>query len=219
MPQEPASLSRHHIRQQQRALRRSLSPAQQRHAAFALRDRLLAQPYLARPCRIALYLPFDGEPDTRPLIAALWQRGHQVVLPVLHPFTRGQLLFLRYTPETTMRRNAFGISEPDLDATRVVPLTRLDLMLTPLVAFDAAGNRLGMGGGFYDRTLAQWRQRRQHGFGPYPIGIAHDCQRVAALTAADWDVPLPEIVTPSAHYRWPQAGAPWQAVHASPSPG
>ena len=187
MPQEPASLSRHHIRQQQRALRRSLSPAQQRHAAFALRDRLLAQPYLARPCRIALYLPFDGEPDTRPLIAALWQRGHQVVLPVLHPFTRGQLLFLRYTPETTMRRNAFGISEPDLDATRVVPLTRLDLMLTPLVAFDAAGNRLGMGGGFYDRLLP--------GFGGLTVGVIQRALVVPRLPADAHDCPVAWLAT------------------------
>ncbi|WP_370549569.1 5-formyltetrahydrofolate cyclo-ligase [Edwardsiella tarda] len=219
MPQDLAFTSRHAFRQRQRALRRSLSPTQQHQAALDLKDRLLALPYLARPCHIALYLPFDGEPDTRPLIAALWQRGHQVALPVLHPFSRGQLLFLRYTPETAMRRNAFGIHEPCLDATRVVPLARLDLMLTPLVAFDSAGNRLGMGGGFYDRTLAHWRPRQQRGLGPYPIGIAHDCQRVAALPVADWDVPLPEIITPSAHYRWPQAGAMEETPHAAPSPG
>ncbi|STD41005.1 5-formyltetrahydrofolate cyclo-ligase family protein [Edwardsiella tarda] len=122
MPQDLAFTSRHAFRQRQRALRRSLSPTQQHQAALDLKDRLLALPYLARPCHIALYLPFDGEPDTRPLITALWQRGHQVALPVLHPFSRGQLLFLRYTPETAMRRNAFGIHEPCLDATRVVPL-------------------------------------------------------------------------------------------------
>lgn len=64
-----------------------------------------------------------------------------------------------------------------------------------------------MGGGFYDRTLQGWQQRHRLGVGPYPIGLAHDCQRVAALPVAAWDVPLPEIITPQAHYRWPDAGA------------
>lgn len=69
---------------------------------------------------------------------------------------RGQLLFLRYTPQTLMRNNRFGIPEPQVDVRQVVPLNRLDVMVVPLVAFDLQGQRLGMGGGFYDRTLQHY---------------------------------------------------------------
>ncbi|ACR70498.1 5-formyltetrahydrofolate cyclo-ligase [Edwardsiella ictaluri] len=207
MSQEPALSSRHQLRHRLRTLRRSLSHNQQYQAALALKDHLLMLPQLSQPRHIALYLPFDGEPDTQPLIHALWQRGHRIALPRLHPFSSGHLLFLEYTPDTPMCHNRFGIAEPYLDVTRIIPLARLDLILTPLVAFDRQGHRLGMGGGFYDRTLQGWQQRHRLGVGPYPIGLAHDCQRVAALPVAAWDVPLPEIITPQAHYRWPDAGA------------
>ncbi|ADO10697.1 Uncharacterized protein ygfA [Pantoea vagans C9-1] len=70
-------------------------------------------------------------------------------------------------------------------------------MLVPLVAFDQHGQRLGMGGGFYDRTLQNWRQ---HGF--LPVGLAHDCQQVDSLPVAEWDVPLPAVMTPSKLWQW-----------------
>ena len=62
------------------------------------------------------------------------------------------------------------------------------------MAFDAEGNRLGMGGGYYDRTLACWHE---HKLGPKPLGLAHDCQQVDAVPQEQWDVPLPQIITPS----------------------
>ncbi len=81
-------------------------------------------------------------------------------------------------------------------------MSQLDIIFTPLVAFDATGQRLGMGGGFYDRTLQDWEIAYAQQRGPYPIGLAHDCQRVDVLPVQDWDVPLPEIITPSTHYLW-----------------
>jgi 5-formyltetrahydrofolate cyclo-ligase len=98
--------------------------------------------------------------------------------------------------------NHFGIEEPRLNVQQVLPVSRLDIIFTPLVAFDATGQRLGMGGGFYDRTLQDWESAYLQQCGPYPIGLAHDCQRVDALPVQEWDVPLPEIITPSTHYRW-----------------
>ena len=85
-----------------------------------------------------------------------WREGKEVYLPVIHPFNKHNLLFLRYGEETQLQNNKFGILEPILDVTTVCPAYMLDVLCTPLVAFDANGARLGMGGGFYDRTLANW---------------------------------------------------------------
>ncbi|WP_159287438.1 5-formyltetrahydrofolate cyclo-ligase, partial [Klebsiella pneumoniae] len=106
--------------------------------------------------RIALYLANDGELNTQPLIEWLWQQGKQVYLPVLHPFAKGHLLFLHYHTHTPMDKNRYGIAEPKLDQRLICPVRELDIIGTPLVAFDQSGQRLGMGGGYYDRTLAPW---------------------------------------------------------------
>ena len=141
--------------------------------------------------RIALYLQNDAEMDPAPLVARLWRMGKRVYLPVLHG---PKLWFMRHTPASRFTHNRFGIPEPDLPAGRRVPLLSLDLVLLPLVAFDNAGNRLGMGGGFYDRTFAHLRERR-HLRRPRLVGVAYEMQRLAALPVETWDVPLAGIVT------------------------
>lgn len=156
-------------------------------------------PELLSAQHIALYLTADGEIDTKPLIEWLWQQGKSTYLPVIHPFSKGHLLFLRYQSDTPMLLNQYSIAEPKLDQTQVYPVAKLDLVCTPLVAFDRQGQRLGMGGGYYDRTLAPWFATGQ---GPKPIGLAHDCQQVEQLPVESWDVPLPKIVTPSRIWDW-----------------
>lgn len=185
------------IRQAVRQRRRALTQEQQ--AAFAEQIARLAQaqPEVQRAERVALFLSFDGELDTRPLIDSLWQQGKAVYLPVLHPFSPGHLLFLHYDAQTPLVKNRLKILEPRLDVRRVLPPAQLDILFTPLVAFDAQGQRLGMGGGFYDRTLCDWRAQ-----GPYPIGLAHDCQQVEAIPTEAWDIPLPAILTPSRRWQW-----------------
>ncbi|MEH0833950.1 5-formyltetrahydrofolate cyclo-ligase [Pectobacterium cacticida] len=190
---------RQQIRQTVRQKRRLLTSEQQAYFAQRVCDRALTHQKIMQAENIAVFLSFDGELDTSPLIQQLWQQGKRVYLPVLHPFSVGHLLFLRYAPETELVRNRLKIMEPRLDVRQILPLSRLDILLTPLVAFDSQGQRLGMGGGFYDRTL-QYRQSMSHG--PYPIGLAHDCQRVDALPVESWDIPLPEIITPSCHWQW-----------------
>lgn len=185
------------LRKKVRHLRNSLTPEQQHSAAQMLCQKLCNHPKIKTAQHISLFLSFDGEIDTRPLILALWQQKKSLYLPVLHPFSPGHLLFLHYTPETPMVSHPFGIQEPRLNVQSVLPVSQLDVIITPLVAFDAQGNRLGMGGGYYDRTLKNWRNN-----GSYPIGVAHDCQQVDALSCEDWDIPLPEIITPSRDWRW-----------------
>ncbi|WP_241461036.1 5-formyltetrahydrofolate cyclo-ligase [Shewanella mangrovi] len=180
------------LRSQIRKQRRALSAEFQQQASTAAAARLLAvidaQPKIQQ---VALYFSCDGELDTSPLFAALWQRGIKTCLPVLHPFNRGHLLFLHYHADSPMRQNRFGIAEPLLDIRHLVLPTQLDMIVTPLVAFDNQGNRMGMGGGFYDRTLAN-----PH-VSALAVGYAHDCQHHEQLPLAEWDIPLPLIVTPN----------------------
>lgn len=194
--------SRSDIRSSVRQLRKNLSADFQHHAAQNIATRVMELPRVQNAHTVSLFLSFDGELNTRPLIERLWLAGKSIYLPVLHPFSRGNLLFLRYSAESEMVLNHFGIEEPRLNVQQVLPVSRLDIIFTPLVAFDATGQRLGMGGGFYDRTLQDWESAYLQQCGPYPIGLAHDCQRVDALPVQEWDVPLPEIITPSTHYRW-----------------
>ncbi len=185
------------LRSEIRQRRQALTAEQQTDFALKAAERVATHPKIMSASTVSLFLSFDGELDTAPLIGRLWNEGKQLCLPVLHPFSPGNLLFLRYTPDTPLVRNRLKILEPQLDVTQVIPLPQLDIILTPLVAFDSAGQRLGMGGGFYDRTL----ERREAG-GPYPIGLAHDCQHVDALPAEHWDVPLPEVITPGKVWVW-----------------
>jgi 5-formyltetrahydrofolate cyclo-ligase len=188
---------RQQIRTEVRQRRKNLTSEQQNLFAQQAAERVATHPHIQAASTISVFLSFDGELDTAPLIKRLWQEGKQLCLPVLHPFTPGNLLFLRYNHDTPLVRNKLKILEPALDATQIVPLSQLDIILTPLVAFDSHGQRLGMGGGFYDRTLENWQDG-----GPYPIGLAHDCQQVDNLPIEHWDVPLPEVITPSKVWQW-----------------
>ncbi len=198
--------TRKELRQQVRLYRQQLSQPQQQQAALAIKQQLIKHPKIINAQHIALYLANDHELNTLPFIQWCWQHNKHIYLPVLHPFSRGQLLFLRYTPTTTMITNKYGIKEPVLNITQLCLLSQLDVLLTPLVAFDKQGNRLGMGGGFYDRTLAYWYthlQSKKAGVKKsaqiklHPIGLAHNCQQVASIPIEKWDIPLPEIITPT----------------------
>ncbi len=191
------SLQRQEIRRLIRQRRRSLSIEQQTDMAQQAAARMMAYPPVVMAHSVALFLSFDGELDTRPLIDQLWRAGKRVYLPVLHPFSAGNLLFLRYHPQSELVVNRLKIQEPRLDVREVLPLAQLDVLIVPLVAFDAQGQRLGMGGGFYDRTLQHWQQYRLQ-----PVGYAHDCQQVDAIPVEEWDIPLPAVVTPSVVREW-----------------
>lgn len=180
---------RNQLRQQIRKTRANLIALQQQQAEDSITQQALALIEERNAQHIALYLSFDGEISTDKLIKILWAQGKQVYLPVLHPFNPNHLLFLRYLPDTPMLKNKFGIWEPKLNVQSVLPLEELDILFTPLVAFDKQGNRLGMGGGFYDRTLQNWRNSSF-----IPVGLAHQCQQVEQLPTEAWDVPLHQIL-------------------------
>lgn len=180
---------RNQLRQQIRKTRANLTALQQQQAEDSITQQALAFIEERNAQHIALYVSFDGEISTDKLIKTLWAQDKHVYLPVLHPFNPNHLLFLRYLPDTPMLKNKFGIWEPKLNVQNVLPLKELDILFTPLVAFDKQGNRLGMGGGFYDRTLQNWRNSSF-----IPVGLAHQCQQVEQLPTEVWDVPLHQIL-------------------------
>ncbi|MDR7122898.1 5-formyltetrahydrofolate cyclo-ligase [Rheinheimera soli] len=186
--------SRQQLRQHIRNLRRSLSAEQQQQASFDLVQQLLPRPEVQHAQHIALYLSNDGELDTTPLINSLWQLGKTLYLPLLHPVVPGYLVFQLYSPDSQLKPNQFGIGEPELNCSLLCPVDQLDLIFAPLVAFDSEGQRLGMGGGFYDRTLSQLDSAATK---PKLIGLAHDCQQVESVPVEAWDIPLPAICTPT----------------------
>ena len=180
---------RNQLRQQIRKTRANLTALQQQQAEDSITQQALAFIEERNAQHIALYVSFDGEISTDKLIKTLWVQDKHVYLPVLHPFNPNHLLFLRYLPDTPMLKNKFGIWEPKLNVQNVLPLDELDILFTPLVAFDKQGNRLGMGGGFYDRTLQNWQNSSF-----IPVGLAHQCQQVEQLPTEAWDVPLHRIL-------------------------
>ena len=185
-------MNKQELRKLIRKKRRALTPAQRHKAGRGLTRSLHHSTQYLSANRVALYLSNDGEIDPHWAIEDLWNRGKEVYLPVLHPLRKGYLTFIRYQPETPMRRNRFGISEPDFRRGTHVPARFLSMIGLPLVAFDERGNRLGMGGGFYDRTLAFSRQPGQK---PTLIGCAYAFQEIRMLPAESWDIPLQFIAT------------------------
>ncbi|AFN79681.1 5-formyltetrahydrofolate cyclo-ligase [Stutzerimonas nitrititolerans] len=187
-------LSRPALRRQLRQMRRGLSASQQRLAAQKLRRQLAHHPLFRRARHIAFYLPNDGEIDPRPLLRAAQKMGKATYLPLLKSWPRTRMVFQRIEPGERLRPNRFGIDEPRVSPARQRPVWALDLILMPLVGFDEHGGRLGMGGGFYDRSLA-YRSMRKKSHKPTLLGLAHECQKVDRLTLASWDVTLHATVT------------------------
>ncbi len=186
------------IRQNIRQKRRSLSCFEQSIASQYLLEQLQKHSLSTEARTVALYLAVDGELDVTPIIEWYWRLGKTVCLPVLHPFSDGHLLFLKYSPNTIMVPNQYQIKEPRLLCSDIVPVNDIDIIFTPLVAFDEHGQRLGMGGGYYDRTLSFCQPSPNK----HAIGLAHECQQVSTLPAEAWDIPLRTIITPSKIWRW-----------------
>lgn len=179
---------RKRLRQQLRQARRALSPNLQLQAAQKVALRLCRHPWLRRAQNVAAYLAADGELNPTPIIKWSLARGQQIYLPCLTKRT-GHLAFRPWQAQGRTQANTFGILEPTVGA--AVGIGALDVILVPLVGFDRRGNRLGMGGGYYDRTLAKVAFRPNLKL----VGLAHGLQEVKALPRASWDIPLDLVAT------------------------
>ncbi len=189
------------LRREIRAQRRALSPQTQQTHSQAMGGILTATTLFRNSSRIAVYVEHDGEMGVTHLISRILSHGKRCYLPVLRPMLPNRLWFSEYRPGDRLIQNRYGIIEPDIRRRRPVAAWALDLVLVPLVAFDATGNRIGMGAGFYDRTFAyltsrnRWRK-------PKLIGIAHKLQQLDLIQSNHWDIPLDGVVT-EAHWHRP----------------
>ena len=192
-------MDRQQLRKQMRVKRRTLSRKQQTAASEGLKRVLTRNPILLGKKRLAFYLATDGEISTQPLLEWALETGKECYLPVLHPVRHNRLWFVRYRPGCPMKRNKYGIDEPCGVRNPRVPAWGLDLVLLPLVAFDPFGGRLGMGGGYYDRTFA-YKHRTGAMKGPKLLGLAHELQKTERLELASWDIPLTGVATDQSIY-------------------
>ncbi len=177
------------LRQCLRQRRKQLGVGRQRNAAHQLLQRIKDMDVYKRSQRVACYIASDGELDCRPVIQQIWRDGKCCLLPVINTQTQPAAMeFRAYSPGQMLAVNRFGIPEP-LKGKSYLP-QQLDLVLVPLVGFDNDHNRLGMGGGFYDRCFAEVRRD----VGPVLFGVAHRCQRVSHLQAQPWDIKMDRII-------------------------
>jgi len=165
-----------------------LGPAGREHAAHALMRNFLEAIEMQRSESVSAYWPVKEEIDVKPLLQALHKRGHVCGLPVIIA-KRTPLLFRLWAPDKPLIEGWWGIPIPPEDAAEVIP----DVLLVPLLAFDAKGNRLGYGAGFYDRTIAKLRSRPGHR--PLAVGVAYAAQEVASVPIDDSDEKLDWVVT------------------------
>jgi 5-formyltetrahydrofolate cyclo-ligase len=190
------------VRRKIRAQRRALTQADQRRHSRAAIQILAGSSLFRNSHRIGIYLAHDGEIDITYLLTRIVAQRKQCYLPALRPMLPNRLWFSEYRIGDRLIHNRYGIVEPDIHRRKPIPAWGLDLVLMPLVAFDTSGNRIGMGGGFYDRTFAYLKARNSW-HTPKLIGIARELQRIDSITPNPWDIPLDGIVTESRIYPMP----------------
>jgi 5-formyltetrahydrofolate cyclo-ligase len=191
---------REQIRRVMRQQRRALTAEQRHDAALAARDALASSRLLRRGSRVALYLSVRGELDTAPIISLARQRACKLHVPVIDRPRAGDMMFAPLSEALCLNR--VGILEPQKQVA-LVSGRLLDLVFVPIVAFGPHGERLGTGGGYYDRAFA-YLLRRHRWVKPQLVGLAYHWQLASELVAHHWDVPLSAVVTDEGVMHFPR---------------
>jgi 5-formyltetrahydrofolate cyclo-ligase len=183
-PAAPASKDA--LRAAAMARRDTLTAGAREAASVAIAHRVAALPELANARIVAAYMPIWSEVDPRPIIAAALRRGLEVALPAVTGGTTME--FRRHREEEPLVAGRFGTMMPGADAAVLDP----DVVVSPMVAYDRSGTRLGHGRGFYDRAIALLHAR---GVRPVLVGVAFAAQEVADIPAEPHDMRMDIIVT------------------------
>ena len=176
------------------AARSGLEADQRRDAGRLIRDALLDLPALQMAGTVAAYYSVGTEPDTRALVYALWKRGTYVLLPLLRP--DGDLDWASYEGPDSLVPGPRGLQEPAEPPRGTDAVARADVVLAPALAADRAGNRLGRGGGSYDRALAR--------VGPLipVIALLYDTELLGGVPTEPHDTPVRAAVRPGSGITW-----------------
>jgi 5-formyltetrahydrofolate cyclo-ligase len=135
----------------------------------------------------------NGEFPTQAIIQGLQSIHKNIYLPIVHKKSQS-LSFQHYQSQTPMRRNTFGIAEPIPNAKKQILSPQLDLVIMPLTGFDFKGNRIGMGGGYYDRSF-EFLLKHSNTPKPFMLGLGYQVQKSNNIIPQHWDVPLNGILT------------------------
>ena len=183
------------LRSKIKALRENLSTLECEILSEKIKNNLINIHAFQKSIKIALYSSFQGEVDTKPIIEYAWEHGKICYLPLLRQDKNNNkfLTFARFNKNDALITNKYGILEPKIITEELLGKD-MDLVIVPLVAFDSSCNRLGYGGGYYDRTFA-FKKTLPKNTKPLLIGIAYELQKVDQLDNAEWDVPLDYVVT------------------------
>ena len=179
------------LRQTCQQTRKKLSHAYQRDASQRVCKKIAHLEQYRYAKHIALYQAVNGEIDLRSIWRSAPLQGKYCYFPALND--DGTLAFLPATPASIFHKNRFDIEEPVIERSQAVLPENLSIMFIPLVAFDLHGTRLGMGAGYYDKTLALSRP-------PLLVGVAYEFQRQSFIEPEAWDIPLDVIITEQAVY-------------------
>ncbi|MPV85213.1 5-formyltetrahydrofolate cyclo-ligase [Ostreibacterium oceani] len=186
------------IRTNKRQARNNLPPAEKIAAADKICAQLIKLPAFVAAQQVACYLSMPEEVTVMPVIDACWALGKSVYLPVTMAW-KTPLQFVKYVPDMPLTKDAIGMDIPDANPADYVLADDIDLIVTPLVAFDQSCNRIGMGGGFYDRTFAF--KKRAPMVAPVLVGVAFDIQRTTQpIEVNEWDVSPDYIISEKAVY-------------------
>ncbi len=177
------------MRNNARAARAALSSHEREKASNKIVDTVVRSSWFRRSRFIACYLPMPEEVDTWPLIDRAWRMKKRVFAPIIEK--KLTMRFRELNPESTLVFNQYGLPEPE-DGEIIAPRA-FDLVITPVVAFDDDCNRLGMGGGYFDRTFS-FLKHRKFLFHPKLIGLAFSCQRVEKIAPSPWDIPIFSVI-------------------------
>jgi 5-formyltetrahydrofolate cyclo-ligase len=182
------------LRRASLSARRAMGDDERDIASASIAQTLIHMHEFTAAKSIACYLPMDDEVDPSQVIARAWCAKKRVFVPVTA--RRGRMTFRLLEPNSLLQRNNYGIWEPVSGPE--IRAVDLDLVITPLAAFDEKNNRIGMGGGFYDRSFAFLKHRRRW-LRPKLIGVAFDCQKVDEILPNPWDIRLYAIVSETTH--------------------
>jgi len=195
--------TRQQLRQYYQTRRQALTANQQAEHAQQLANLVMKEILFKKHQHFGFYLAQKGEIDPSFILHAAWQANKTCYLPCLESAHNSKLVFAQYQPTTALAPNRYKILEPAEENKKLMNAADLEVVFVPLVAFDLDGNRLGMGGGYYDRTFDFIRNKAAR---PMLVGLAHSCQQASSLPIEYWDVPLNKVITEKQLYSFIQEG-------------